>query len=68
MEKVSPLETLLIRELSTFKLTCLVKAKTYINQVQDPDAKQLIKDDIKRTTKSLEEMKKILSVGQTQFK
>ena len=48
MDKISPLETLLIRELSTFKLTCLTKAKTYVNQVQDPDAKLIIKDDIEQ--------------------
>ncbi|CAM3779641.1 hypothetical protein [Marinicrinis lubricantis] len=54
-------ETVDLHEMAVFKTTSLTKSKTMQMLVSDPELKQLMQQDVKMTTRQLEEIQQLLS-------
>ncbi|MGG3928012.1 spore coat protein [Metabacillus fastidiosus] len=53
-------EKLEVHEVLLFKTACATKSTAMLELVEDSDLKKLLKDDIKNSSKAIEELKEIL--------
>lgn len=56
-----------LRELNAFKVACLVEAKARLDRVENPDLKELVKENIRLGTATLSQMRDILARAQTKM-
>lgn len=54
-------ETLELAEMTAFKTVCLTKAKTMQLLVSDPALKELMQDDVRLSSRQLEELNEFLA-------